>query len=119
MQTEYGNKQQQYYAYATTALPDTMNFAAVGGWGCTPQTINTVNNILDKNPELIVGLGDYSYEDTADCWLERVQPIDDKMKIAIGNHEVEMESKFAQYLKHYNLTSQVPIPLTIRMFTLL
>src|ERR687896_463491 len=82
------------------------NFAAAGDLGCTPQTINTVNNILDKNPELIVGLGDYSYEDTADCWLEIVQPIDDKMKIAIGNHEVEMESKFAQYIEHYNLTSQ-------------
>ena len=103
---EYGNKQQQYYAYATAALPDTINFAAVGGWGCTPQTINTVNNILDKNPELVLGLGDYSYEDTADCWFERVQPINDKMKIAIGNHEVEMESKFAQYIEQFNLTSQ-------------
>jgi hypothetical protein len=90
----------------TSTLPG-FNFAAVGGWGCTPQTINTVNNILDKNPELIVGLGDYDYYGAdADCWLERVQPIDDKMKIAIGNHEVEMESKFAQYIEHFNLTSQ-------------
>ncbi len=105
---EYENNQQQYYAYATaTALPDTINFAAVGGWGCTPQTINTVNNMLDKNPELVLGLGDYSYEnDSADCWFERVQPIDDKMKIAFGNHEVEMESKFAQYIEHFNLTNQ-------------
>jgi 3',5'-cyclic AMP phosphodiesterase CpdA len=104
---EYENKQQQYYAYATTtALPDTINFAAVGGWGCTPQTINIVNNILDKNPELIVGLGDYSYQDTADCWFEIVEPLDDNIKIAFGNHEVEMESKFAQYMEHFNLTSQ-------------
>jgi hypothetical protein len=107
---EYENKQQQYYAYATTtaaALPDTINFAAVGGWGCTPQTTNTVNNILDKNPELIVGLGDYDYYGAnANCWLERVQPIDDKMKIAIGNQEVEMESKFAQYIEHFGLTNQ-------------
>jgi hypothetical protein len=28
------------------------------------------------------------------------------MKIAIGNQEVEMESKFAQYMEHFNLTSQ-------------
>jgi Calcineurin-like phosphoesterase len=105
---EYENKQQQYYAYATTtALPDTINFAAVGGWGCTPQTINTVNNILHKNPELILGLGDYGYYGAdANCWLERVQPIDDKMKIAIGNQEVEMESKFAQYMEHFGLTNQ-------------
>src|ERR687890_2263758 len=26
--------------------------------------------------------------------------------MAIGNHEVEMESKFAQYMEHFNLTSQ-------------
>jgi hypothetical protein len=90
----------------TSTLPG-FNFAAAGDWGCTPQTINTVNNILDKNPELILGLGDYDYYGPdANCWLERVQPIDDKMKIAIGNHEVEMESKFAQYIEHFNLTNQ-------------
>src|ERR687890_589848 len=108
--TVLGHNTSSEIAYAQTSsgaatLPG-FNFAAAGDLGCTPQTINTVNNMLDKNPELIVGLGDYSYEDTADCWLERVQPIDDKMKIAIGNHEVEMESKFAQYIEHYNLTSQ-------------
>jgi hypothetical protein len=111
---EYKNKQQQYYAYATTTsvtstLPDIINFnfAAVGDWGCKSQTTDTVNNILHKNPELILGLGDYDYYGiNADCWLERVQPINDKMKIAIGNHEVEMESKLTQYIEHFNLTNQ-------------
>ena len=54
---------------------------------CTDDTIDTVNNILGKNPELILGLGDYSYEDTADCWFDIIQPIDNIMKIVIGNHE--------------------------------
>jgi predicted MPP superfamily phosphohydrolase len=117
---EYENKQQQYYAYATTTntttttsvtstLPDIINFnfAAVGDWGCKSETTDTVINILDKSPELILGLGDYDYYGVnADCWLERVQPIDDKMKIAIGNHEVEMESKLTQYIEHFNLTNQ-------------
>ena len=116
---EYENKQQQYHAYATTttttnisvtsALPDIINFnfAAVGDWGCKSETIDTVNNILGKNPEVILGLGDYDYYGIdADCWLGVVEPIDDKMKIAIGNHEVEMESKFAQYIEHFNLTDQ-------------
>jgi hypothetical protein len=90
----------------TSTLPG-FNFAATGDWGCTSHTIDTVNNIVDKNPELILGLGDYEYYgDDADCWLEIVEPIDDKMKIAIGNHEVEGESKLTQYMEHFGLTNQ-------------
>jgi hypothetical protein len=49
---------QQYHAYATStsitaALPGIINFnfAAAGDWGCSSHTTDTVNNILDKNPE--------------------------------------------------------------------
>jgi hypothetical protein len=35
--------------------------------------------MVNKNPELVLGLGDYSYEDTADCWLEIIAPLDDKV----------------------------------------
>ena len=90
----------------TSTLPG-FNFAAAGDWGCTSHTIDTVNNIVDKNPELILGLGDYEYYgDDADCWLEIVEPIDDKMKIAIGNHEVEEESKLTQYMEYFGLSNQ-------------
>ncbi len=61
---EYENKQQQYYAYATTTenLPG-FNFAAAGDWGCNSHTTDTVNNIVDKNPEIELGLADYEYYD--------------------------------------------------------
>jgi hypothetical protein len=42
----------------TSTLP-VFNFAATGDWGCTSHTTDTVNNIVDKNPELILGLDDY------------------------------------------------------------
>jgi hypothetical protein len=61
--------------------------AAVGDWGCTPNTEDTVDNIVDRDPELVIGLGDYSYENSADCWFDIVDPIIDKMIIAIGDHE--------------------------------
>ncbi|HEX6028109.1 MAG TPA: metallophosphoesterase, partial [Nitrososphaeraceae archaeon] len=93
-------------ASSTATLSSDFNFAAAGDWACTSDTTDTVNNILDKNPELVLGLGDLSYEDTADCWLEIVEPIDDNMKIAIGNHEVEVESKLTQYMEHFGLTEQ-------------
>ena len=101
-------KQRSYvYAAAASTLSSDFNFATAGDWACTSDTTDTVNNILDKNPELILGLGDYDYYGPdANCWLERVQPIDDKMKIAIGNQDVEMESKFAQYIEHFGLTNQ-------------
>ena len=37
--------------------------------------------MVSKKVELVLGLGDYSYEDTADCWLDIMEPIDQKMKI--------------------------------------
>jgi phosphodiesterase/alkaline phosphatase D-like protein len=114
-------KEEKQYsvAYTTTAQSSDFNFAAVGDWACTSDTTDTINNIVDKNPELVLGLGDYSYEDTADCWLEIVEPIDNIMKIAIGNHEIEEgESILSQYMEHLVLQSSTT-HLTIRMFILL
>jgi hypothetical protein len=107
--TVLGHNTSSQIAYAQTisgaaTLPG-FNFAAAGDWGCTPQTINTVNNTVDKNPELIVGLGDYPYEDTADCWFEIVKPIDDIMKIAFGNEDLQ-GSILTDLMEHFNLTNQ-------------
>jgi hypothetical protein len=84
--------------------PSDFNFAAAGDWGCTDDTTDTINNILGKSPELVLGLGDYSYdEEDADCWLKKVEPINDKMKIAIGNHDME---KLNIYTNHFGLSEQ-------------
>jgi hypothetical protein len=86
------------------------NFAAAGDWGCTDDTTNTVNNMLDKNPELVLGLGDYSYDEvtgSADCWLDIIQPIDNSidnmMKIVIGNHDT---ADLEKLLDHFDLPEQ-------------
>src|SRR5688500_13813653 len=63
---------------SSSIIPD-FNFVAVGDWGCTPNTINTVTNTESRNPELVISLGDFSYEDTGDCWFQIVDPIDEKM----------------------------------------
>ena len=60
--------------YAQTTIPN-FNIAAVGDWGCNSNTDKTVNSIKNQNPELILGLGDYSYESSADCWLDALRPI--------------------------------------------
>ncbi len=93
----------------TTKKPSktNFNFAAAGDWGCTDDTRNTVDNMVDKKPELVLALGDFSYEPTADCWLDVIQPIDNTidnaMKIVIGNHDIE---DLQNYMNHFGLTKE-------------
>ncbi len=83
------------------------NFAAAGDWGCNANTEQNVKNIISKDPELVLSLGDNSYEESADCWLSIMEPIDEKMKIALGNHDTEeFPGLLEQYMSHFNLTKQ-------------
>ena len=98
--------------YAQTTIPN-FNIAAVGDWGCNSNTDKTVNSIKNQNPELILGLGDYSYESSADCWLDTIQPIyhrtnpnANNMQITIGNHENSSSEDFNTYINEFNLTRQ-------------
>jgi predicted phosphodiesterase len=86
--------------------PSEFNFAAAGDWGCGSNAEDTVKNIEHKNPELVLGLGDYSYEDSADCWLDIIQPINAKMKIAIGNHDTDQIGMLNKYMNHFGLSKQ-------------
>jgi hypothetical protein len=94
------------YAATASTLSSDFNFAAAGDWGCNSNTNKTVMNMQGKNPELVLGLGDYSYRNTAGCWLQMIDPIDEKMKIIIGNHESEPLSLLKRYMSHFNLTKQ-------------
>jgi predicted phosphodiesterase len=89
--------------YQSTYALEDFNFAAVGDWGCTSDTDDTVDNIRDKNPELVLGLGDYSYRDSASCWLEKIQPIDSITKINIGNEDLGPDL-LDEYINHFGLT---------------
>src|SRR5215218_1767715 len=113
-----GNKQAitQVSIQVSTNLPPPtgdsfvpFNFAAAGDWGCNSNTNKNVQSILSKNSELILGLGDYSYESKADCWLKSILPINDRMKISIGNHDSDEEEGpeiTVQFLDHFNLDKQ-------------
>jgi predicted phosphodiesterase len=82
------------------------NFAAVGDWDCNANALATVDNIASKEPELVLSLGDFSYQATADCWFDIIQPIDSKMKIVIGNHDDNTTTLLNQYMNHFNLEKQ-------------
>jgi phosphodiesterase/alkaline phosphatase D-like protein len=89
----------------TQSTNPNFNFAAVGDTNCNSNTETIVENIQAKASQLVLGLGNYIYnDDEADCWLEIVEPIDDKIKIAIGNHETG--AILTELMEHYGLSNQ-------------
>lgn len=91
--------------HLAVGIPE-FNFVAVGDWGCNSRTQMTVTMIKNIEPAIVLGLGDYSYKSKADCWLKAVDLIDEKMKIAIGNHDDEPSSKLQQYMDHFDMKGQ-------------
>ena len=91
------------------------NFAAAGDWGCSSNTKNTVNNIINHGAFRTLGLGDNSYQDTATCWYNIVKPIDGdansgtskKIKITIGNHDDTPSSLLNSYKSHFHFGSNL------------
>jgi Calcineurin-like phosphoesterase len=80
------------------------NFIAAGDWNCNKETEKTINKMTKLEPELILGLGDYTFENISpQCWFDISEPINDKIKIAIGNHDLDSQSSYHQLLDHYNL----------------
>ncbi len=81
------------------------NFGAAGDWGCSSNTKSTVSNIRSHNsPERVFGIGDYSYTSTPTCWLDIIDPIKSRTRIAIGNHEDESSEGFSSYMSAFGLS---------------
>jgi hypothetical protein len=87
------------------AASDT-HIVASGDWHCTSDAQKTVNMAKSMNPQLILGLGDYSSTETESCWVNLIKPVASITKIAIGNHDNEHDGLADSYLKHYGLSKQ-------------
>jgi len=83
------------------------NFVAAGDFSCSAEANRTVTDMVKKNPQIVIALGDLSYERSPNCWLDTISPIDSsgKVKIAFGDHDMSNELfKYNTYLRHFNLT---------------
>ena len=59
--------------------------AAVGDLRCGPEVNTTIKNINNQSVQLILALGDLSYQrESADCWFDIVAPVENMMKIVLG-----------------------------------
>ena len=80
------------------------NFAAVGDFGCSKNTKKTIDNINDNKPELVLPLGDLSYQKSANCWFDIMSPFKKKVMLTLGFHDVnDGEAKTDQYFKSFEL----------------
>src|SRR5580765_7980398 len=52
------------------------NFVVAGDFGCDEMAKKTLGSMNKVEPELVIGLGDLSYNKTAQCWLDMVSPLD-------------------------------------------
>ena len=80
---------------------------STGDWGCNEQSQSTVNKIISSKPDIVISLGDMSYEEKGDCFYELISPIKNKTKIVFGNHDIEFgenKSLKEEYLGNFNLT---------------
>lgn len=80
------------------------NIAAVGDWACNTNTQNTVKSIMTKKPELVIALGDLSYQRNPDCWFEIISPLNNITNVVRGDHDNDF--RFAQYMKHFDMSRE-------------
>ncbi len=86
--------------------PD-FSFAAVGDMGCSLAAKKIANDMNNKTPELILAFSDLSYQrSSVDCWLNFISPIDDRMKIVLGDHDYGSDSLLKQYKNYFNLSQE-------------
>jgi hypothetical protein len=72
---------------AVSPLPD-FNMCFVGNMGCNSFHFGKIfEKIKARNPTTLVTLGNNSYRDTADCWLQLISPLRGRIKMAFGAYD--------------------------------
>lgn len=91
---------------AQRKIPD-FSIVAVGDMGCSSSASELVHDINNKIPELILALGDLSYQRSdASCWFKIISPLYNKMKIVLGDHDYGSNSLIKQYKSHFNMSQE-------------
>jgi Calcineurin-like phosphoesterase len=83
------------------------NFVAAGDFGCGDEPNRTIKSMIKKSPELIIALGDLSYDKSALCWINSITLLetDGTVKISFGDHDLTKKMiKYNDYLRHFNMT---------------
>jgi hypothetical protein len=95
------------YDNQITSQKKNLRIAVAGDWGCKVATQRTASLIKSKNPDIVLGLGDFSYEDDTGCWFKIMGPLISKTKIVIGEHDFDTQnnSRLHVYVNRFNLSN--------------
>jgi predicted phosphodiesterase len=90
------------------------NVAAVGDISCNENGKQTILSIANSHPNLIILLGDLSYDDSLSCFFDQTQVLENngpfQIMITIGNHDVNSgdgnEETKKQLMFSYNIPKE-------------
>ena len=82
------------------------NFAAAGDWACNEMTQRTVTNMRNKDPEVVLAIGDFSYQRGTGCWFKIMSSLLNKTRIVIGEHDYDTNNttRLQDYVNKFNLS---------------
>ena len=77
------------------------------------MTQRTVNNIQNKDSDIVLALGDFSYQKDTGCWFKVMSPLLNKTKIVIGEHDYDLNNgtRLQDYVSRFNIRSLLFIQL--------
>ena len=96
---------------STSEIKKGISFAAAGDFYCDVRTKKTTKAMQEKNPDLVLALGDLSEVKNPDCFFNLFSRADktDKLKVVLGSDDTDNindhSSRFNQYMRHFNLVS--------------
>lgn len=96
---------------STSEIKKGISFAAAGDFYCDVRTKKTTKAMQEKNPDLVLALGDVSEVKNPDCFFDLFSRADkaDKLKVVLGSDDTDNindhSSRFNQYMRHLNLVS--------------
>ena len=102
-----GSTSENYRSESRSEDFKNFNLVAAGDFGCTKEAKQTIQGMMNKDPELVIALGDLAYKKKPDCWFNIISPLanSDRFKITFGAHDVSRGIKaYTQYLNYFNLT---------------
>ena len=87
----------------------TFRIAVTGDISCSSNGQNTVNQIINQNPSLVLWLGDLSYVDSdVDCFISETSQLASKDEAIVGNHDDSEDgtsSARAQLINYFGIPS--------------
>jgi hypothetical protein len=79
------------------------NFVAVGDLDCNSDSIQTIENSIDKKPEIFFAIGDLYYNCKPDQFIKMLSSLNEILYMTIGNHD-----SWSEFAGLYHLPNDRP-----------